>query len=107
MRNRHVKVSGARVEFQFRGKSGKFHRIALDDPKLAGIIRRCRDLPGQELFQYLDEAGEVQSIGSSDGNEYLKEICGSQISTKDLRPWAGRVYLASLVRRPLRPRDRR
>lgn len=99
MRNRHVKVSGARVEFQFRGKSGKFHRIAVDDPELARVVRRCRDLPGQELFQYLDDAGEVQSIGSSDVNEYLKEIAGCEISTKDFRTWAGSVYVSSMLRR--------
>jgi DNA topoisomerase I len=98
MRNRHVKVSGARVEFQFRGKSGKFHRIAVDDPALARVVRRCRDLPGQELFQYLDEAGEVQSIGSSDVNDYLKEIAGCEISTKDFRTWAGSVYVSSQLR---------
>jgi DNA topoisomerase-1 len=107
MRNRHVKVSGARVEFQFRGKSGKFHRIAIDDPQLARIIRRCRDLPGQELFQYLDDAGEVQSIGSSDVNEYLKEIGGyDEISTKDFRTWNGSVYVASMLRGRVR-RDQR
>ncbi|MGZ5113792.1 MAG: DNA topoisomerase IB [Usitatibacter sp.] len=98
MRNRHVKVSGARVEFQFRGKSGKFHRIAVDDPKLARMVRRCRDLPGQELFQYQDETGEVQSIGSSDVNDYLKEIAGCEISTKDFRTWAGSVSVASTLR---------
>ena len=103
MRNRHVKVSGARVEFQFRGKSGKFHRIALDDPELARVVRRCRDLPGQELFQYLDDAGEVQSIGSSDVNEYLKDIAGCEISTKDFRTWAGSVYVASVLRRLASP----
>lgn len=106
MRNRHVKVSGARVEFQFRGKSGKFHRIAVDDPQLARIVRRCRDLPGQELFQYQDEAGEVQSIGSSDVNEYLQEIAGCEISTKDFRTWAGSVYVASLLRGRLRRCER-
>ncbi|HXF80937.1 MAG TPA: DNA topoisomerase IB [Usitatibacter sp.] len=99
MRNRHVKVEGARIEFQFRGKSGKFHRIALDDPKLARIVRRIRELPGQELFQYLDDEGAVQSVGSSDVNEYLKEIAGSDVSTKDFRTWAGSVYVASLLRR--------
>jgi DNA topoisomerase-1 len=99
MRNRHVKVSGARIEFQFRGKSGKFHRIAIDDPGLARVIRRIRDLPGQELFQYMDDAGEVQSIGSSDVNEYLKEISGyDEISTKDFRTWNGSVYVASWLR---------
>ena len=99
MRNRHVRVNGARVEFQFRGKSGKFHRIRIDDPKLARVVRHCRDLPGQELFQYLDEAGEVQSVGSSDVNDYLKEIAGCDVSTKDFRTWAGSVYVASLLRR--------
>ena len=99
MRNRHVRVNGARVEFQFRGKSGKFHRIRVDDPQLARIVRRCRDLPGQELFQYLDEKGEVQSVGSSDVNDYLKEIAGGDVSTKDFRTWAGSVYVAGLLRR--------
>jgi len=99
MRNRHVRVSGARVEFQFRGKSGKFHRIRVDDPQLARIVRRCRDLPGQELFQYLDESGGVQSVGSSDVNDYLKEIAGCDVSTKDFRTWAGSVYVAGLLRR--------
>jgi DNA topoisomerase-1 len=100
MRNRHVKVSGDRIEFQFRGKSGKFHRIAVDDdPKLARIIQRCRDLPGQDLFQYLDDAGEVQSVGSSDVNDYLKEIAGREISTKDFRTWNGSVLVASMLRR--------
>jgi DNA topoisomerase-1 len=100
LRNRHVKVSGARIEFQFRGKSGKFHRVAVeDDPQLARIVRRCRDLPGQELFQYLDDDGTVQSIGSSDVNDYLKEIAGREISTKDFRTWNGSVFVASTLRR--------
>jgi DNA topoisomerase-1 len=107
MRNRHVKVSGARIEFQFRGKSGKFHRIAIDDPQLARVIRRIRDLPGQELFQYLDDAGEVQSIGSSDVNEYLKEIGEyDEISTKDFRTWNGSVYVASMLRGRVRREQR-
>ena len=107
MRNRHVKVSGARVEFQFRGKSGKFHRIAVDDPQLARVIRRIRDLPGQELFQYIDDAGEVQSIGSSDVNEYLKEIGGyGEISTKDFRTWNGSVCVASMLRGRVRREER-
>ena len=100
MRNRHVKVSGDRIEFQFRGKSGKFHRIAVDDdPRLARLVRRCRDLPGQDLFQYLDDAGEVQSIGSSDVNDYLKEIAGREISTKDFRTWNGSLVVAAILRR--------
>jgi DNA topoisomerase-1 len=107
MRNRHVKLSGARVEFQFRGKSGKFHRIAIDDPQLARVLRRIRDLPGQELFQYLDDAGEAQSIGSSDVNEYLKEISGyEEITTKDFRTWNGSVYVASWLRGRVRREQR-
>ena len=98
MRNRHVKVHGARIEFQFRGKSGKFHRIAIDDPRLAAIVRRCRELPGQDLFEYVDDDGAIQSIGSSDVNEYLKEAAGRDVTTKDFRTWAGSVYVASLLR---------
>jgi DNA topoisomerase-1 len=100
LRNRHVKVNGTRIEFQFKGKGGKFHRIALDDdPRLARIVRRCRDLPGQELFQYLDEeTGETQSVGSADVNEYLKEITGRDVTAKDFRTWNGTVYVANMLR---------
>jgi DNA topoisomerase-1 len=100
MRNKHVKVSRRRVEFQFRGKSGKFHRIAVDDPRLARIVARCRDLPGQELFQYLDENGEVQCVGSSDVNDYLKEAAGiDEVTTKDFRTWNGTVMVADFLAR--------
>jgi len=100
LRNRHVKVKGARIEFQFKGKGGKFHRIALDDdPRLARIVRRCRDLPGQDLFQYLDEeTGETQCVGSADVNEYLKEITGRDVTAKDFRTWNGTVYVANMLR---------
>lgn len=98
LRNRHVKVSSRRVEFQFRGKSGKFHRIAVDDPRLARIVARCRELPGQALFEYLDEQGEVQCIGSSDVNEYLKEAAGlEEVTTKDFRTWNGTVLAARFL----------
>jgi DNA topoisomerase-1 len=95
-----VKVNGARIEFQFKGKGGKFHRIALDDdPKLARIVRRCRELPGQELFQYLDEeSGETQSVGSADVNQYLQEITGRDVTAKDFRTWNGTVYVANMLR---------
>ena len=99
LRNKHVRVRGARVEFQFRGKSGKFHHIALEDPRLARVIRRLRDLPGQELFQYLDETGAIQSVGSTDVNEYLREISGAEITTKDFRTWAGTLFVASELAR--------
>jgi DNA topoisomerase-1 len=99
LRNRHVKVRGDRIEFQFRGKSGKFHRIGIEDPRLARVVRRCRELPGQELFEYADDAGEVQRIGSGDVNEYLHEIAGDEFTSKDFRTWAGSVYVAELLRR--------
>jgi DNA topoisomerase-1 len=85
MRDRHVKVSGAAVHFAFRGKSGIPHRIDVDDPRLARVVRRCRDVPGQELFQYLDERGERHSIGSADVNEYLHRIGGEEFTAKDFR----------------------
>jgi DNA topoisomerase I len=99
LRNRHVKVNGSRVEFQFRGKSGKFHRIAIDDPKVSRIVNRCRELPGQALFEYLDESGAVQSVGSSDVNDYLREVSGRDITTKDFRTWNGTVYVATELSR--------
>ena len=98
-RNRHVRVKGARVEFEFRGKSGKFHRIAIDDPRLARIVEHCRGLPGEELFQYLDDNGEVQSVSSSDVNDYLREIAGCEVSTKNFRTWAGSLLVASRLAR--------
>ena len=102
-RNRHVRVKGARVEFQFRGKSGKFHRIAIDDPRLARIVEHCRGLPGEELFQYLDDNGEVQSVSSSDVNDYLREIAGCEVSTKNFRTWAGSLLVASRLARSQDP----
>ena len=98
LRNRHVKVGSGRVEFHFRGKSGKFHRIGVQDPRLARIVSRCRELPGQELFQYLDDDGEVQCVGSSDVNEYLKEAAGlDEVTTKDFRTWNGTVLAARFL----------
>jgi DNA topoisomerase-1 len=99
LRNRHVKVHGPRVEFQFRGKSGKFHYARVEDKRLARIIRRCRELPGQSLFEYLDDDGHVQQVGSSDVNEYLKEISGADITAKDFRTWAGTVFVANELSR--------
>jgi DNA topoisomerase I len=89
LRDHHVDVSGSKMNFYFRGKSGKKHAISLKDPHLARIVRRLRDLPGYELFQYLDEDGETRSIGSADVNEYLREITGQDFTAKDFRTWAG------------------
>jgi DNA topoisomerase-1 len=96
MRNRHAEVHGSRVAFDFKGKSGVRHHIDLKDPELARIVSKLQDLPGQELFQYVDEDGEIQSATSSDVNAYLKEITGQDFSAKDFRTWSGTV-LASLA----------
>ncbi len=98
LRNRHVKVDGSAVEFRFRGKSGVFHEITLADRRLARIIARMRDLPGQDLFQYVDEAGEQHAIGSSDVNDYLREITGEEYTAKDFRTWSGTLLAALALR---------
>lgn len=94
MRDKHVEVTGSKVHFQFRGKSGKQHQVEVDDPRLARIVKNCRDIPGQELFQYLDSDGQRQTIGSSDVNVYLKSIAGRDFTAKDFRTWAGTVLAA-------------
>jgi DNA topoisomerase-1 len=94
MRDRHVDVSGSTLRFHFRGKAGKQHDVQVDDPRLARIVKRCQDLPGQELFQYLDDDGNRQTVGSDDVNVYLKEITGQEFSAKDFRTWAGTVLAA-------------
>jgi DNA topoisomerase I len=94
LRDPHVKVEGSALLFQFKGKSGKTWRLQVKDRRVAKIVKACQDLPGQDLFQYLDENGEQQSITSADVNAYLKEITGSEITAKDFRTWAGTVLAA-------------
>jgi DNA topoisomerase-1 len=94
MRNRHVDVKGAKLSFSFRGKSGVEHEIDVSDRRLANIIRRLQDLPGQDIFQYEDEAGEVRNVTSQDVNDYLQEITGEGFTAKDFRTWAGTVLTA-------------
>jgi DNA topoisomerase-1 len=94
LRNPHVKVEGAELRFQFKGKSGKQWRLQVKDRRIAKIIRACQELPGQRLFQYQDEDGEVREITSADVNAYLREITGSDITAKDFRTWAGTVMAA-------------
>lgn len=94
LRDRHVRIDGSTVAFQFRGKSGVQHAISVDHPRLARIIRRSRDLPGQELFQYLDDDGCRQSIGSADVNAWLREITGEDYTAKDFRTWSGTILAA-------------
>ena len=97
MRDGHVRVSGSKVRFLFRGKSGVQHALELDDRRLARIVKQCRDLPGQELFQYVDEDGAVADVSSEDVNAYLKEITGTDFTSKDFRTWAGTVLAARLL----------
>ncbi len=96
MRDRHAKIEGATVRFEFKGKSGVKHAIRLEDRRLAKVIRRCQELPGQELFQYEDPDGTRHDIGSDDVNAYLREATGADFTAKDFRTWAGTV-LASLA----------
>jgi DNA topoisomerase-1 len=94
LRRRHVKVKGTAVRFSFRGKSGVEHNVAIVDGRLARIIQRCQDLPGYELFQYVDEAGKRQAITSDDVNAHLREITGRDVTAKDFRTWGGTMHAA-------------
>jgi DNA topoisomerase I len=94
LRGRHVNVEGAMLRFSFRGKSGVNHDVAITDRRLARIVQRCQDLPGQELFQYLDAKGKRQTISSDDVNAYLRETTGRDITAKDFRTWAGTMLAA-------------
>jgi DNA topoisomerase-1 len=94
LRNRHVKIDGSEVEFRFRGKSGVFHDVKVHDRRLARIIQRTRDLPGQDLFEYLDDDKQPHTVNSSDVNDYLREITGEDYTAKDFRTWSGTVLAA-------------
>lgn len=94
MRQRQVEVDGAEIAFEFKGKSGQRHAVAVHDARLARIVRRCEELPGYELFQYLDENGVRRGIESADVNRYLEEITGERFTAKDFRTWGGTVIAA-------------
>jgi DNA topoisomerase-1 len=96
--NEHVEVKGSAIAFQFRGKSGVEHQVNLKDKRLAQIIKRCMDLPGQHLFQYLDEHGERHVVSSHDVNEYLRGLHGSDFTAKDYRTWAGSALALAMLR---------
>jgi len=98
LRRRHVAVSGAKLRFEFRGKSGVPHSVAVSDRRIARIVQHCQELPGQELFQYLDDEGRRQSVDAGDINQYLREIAGRQVTAKDFRTWAGTVLAAQSLR---------
>ncbi|MEG0859088.1 MAG: DNA topoisomerase IB [Pseudomonas sp.] len=99
LRNRHVKVQGIAIRFRFRGKSGIEHQVTLRNRRLANLIKRCMDLPGQDLFQYQDEQGNRHSVGSTDINAYLQQLTGSDFTAKDYRTWAGSALALSLLRK--------
>lgn len=103
MRTRHVDVRGAKVTFDFQGKSRVHHTIDLQDRRLAKIIRQISELPGYELFQYLDEQGNTHSINSSDVNDYLREATGEHFTAKDFRTWAGSVLCCDLLQEVASP----
>lgn len=98
MRDRHVDVNGSTIRFRFRGKAGKWHEVDIRDGRLAKIVKSCQDLPGQELFQYVDEEGKRQDVKSTDVNDYLREISGKDFTAKDFRTWAGTVLGAMALR---------
>jgi len=105
LRNRHVRIEGAgRIRFDFRGKHGLEHHIDLRSKRLAAVVRRCQELPGQDLFEYLDEDGTPHAVGSEDVNDYLQEITGEDVTAKDFRTWAA-TNLAAVAFREMPPFD--
>ena len=104
MKNRHAQVRGARIKFEFRGKSGKEHVVEVEDRRVAKIVRACQELPGQELFQYIDDAGQKHTVDSGAVNDYLRATTGQDFTAKDFRTWAGTVAAAVELRR-LGPAD--
>jgi len=98
IRNHHVSVNGDTIRLRFQGKSGRIVERSIDDPRIARIVRRCQDLPGQELFEYIDESGESRDVTSSDVNQYLGSASGDSFSAKDFRTWGGTVQAAQTIR---------
>lgn len=98
MQRRHAEVSGSTISFSFRGKSGKEHAVSVADKRLARIIQRCQTLPGEELFQYVDENGSHRDLGSGDINDYLRSIAAPGVTAKDFRTWAGTMLAAQALR---------
>jgi DNA topoisomerase-1 len=94
----HLNVNGSTLHFEFRGKSGKWHGIDVRDPRAARVIRQCQELPGQELFQYLDDEGQSHKVGSADINDYLRAITGRDFTAKDFRTWGGTIRAVQAFR---------
>jgi DNA topoisomerase I len=99
LRKKHLKIEAGQLSFRFRGKSGIEHDVSVDNPNLRRIVRRCAELPGHELFQYLDEDGTRHPVGSTDINDYLRRVSGADFTAKDYRTWAGSVYALAALRR--------
>jgi len=97
LRNRHAQVNGCEITLQFRGKSGVLHRVALEDPRVARVVRRCQAMPGQALFQYVGDDGELHGIGSEDVNDYLREASGAEFTAKNFRTWHASVHALALL----------
>lgn len=104
LRNRHLSIEGSTLTFEFRGKSGKLWKVDVNDRRVARIVRRCQELPGQQLFQYLDDTGQRHSISSTDVNRYLREVTGARITAKDFRTWTGTVLCALALKETPPPR---
>ena len=98
LRRRHVEVDGSELRFEFRGKSGIEHSVAVTDKRIARIVQRCQELPGQELFQFLDDDGKRQTVDAGDVNQYLQSITGDDTTAKDFRTWAGTMIAARELR---------
>src|SRR5262249_61672574 len=103
MRERNVDIGAGDVRFHFPGKSGRSHEIEVHDPRAARVIRRCEELPGQRLFQFLDEDGAAHAIGSADVNEYLRAATGGDFTAKDVRTWAGTLFARGALAAPEPP----
>ncbi|GAC1647641.1 MAG: DNA topoisomerase IB [Gemmatimonadaceae bacterium] len=107
LRRRHVEVDGLKLRFEFRGKSGVVHAVAVTDRRITRIVQRCQELPGHELFQYLDAEGARQSVQADDVNAYLREIAEQDVTAKDFRTWAGTMLAAASLRATGPARTRR
>jgi DNA topoisomerase-1 len=98
LRRRHVSIEGATIRFEFRGKSGVAHAVSVTDRRIMRIVQQCRELPGRELFQYVDARGRRQIVYADDVNTYLREITGRELTAKDFRTWAGTMLAAQSLR---------
>jgi len=107
LNSRHALVKGDELVFQFRGKSRIYHAIKVTDGRVARTVKRCQDLPGQRLFQYYDETGQLRDVCSEDVNEYIQQSIGPSFSTKDFRTWAGSTFALSILSRRDRPASKR